>query len=101
MFERGLNRIEVFENIRVIEFQIVDDGNFGQIMHEFAALVEKSGVVFVAFNDEPFTICKSRALAEVVRYSPDEITGIQAIVLEDPRQQRSGRGFAVSSTDDE
>ena len=76
MFERNLNRIQVFENIRMIKFDIIDDGNLGQVMDKFAAFVEKCGVVFVALNDEPFAISKSRSLAEIVRDSPNEITRI-------------------------
>src|SRR5215472_2561 len=56
VFEGRLNRFQVSENVRVIELQVVNDGNLGQVMNEFAALVEKSGVVLVSFDDKPFAI---------------------------------------------
>ena len=57
-FDRG----EIFKNIRVVEFEVVDDGDFRLVMDELAALVEKRGVVFVALDDEPFAVREPRAL---------------------------------------
>src|SRR4029077_10982797 len=74
---------------------------FGQIMDEFAALIEESSVVFVAFDNEPVAVRETRALAEIVWNAADEITGVQAVVLEYPGQERSGGGFAVGAADDE
>src|SRR5690349_10693561 len=68
-------------------------------MNEFAALVKKGGVIFVAFNDEPWTVREPRALAEIVRNAANEITGVQSVVLEDPRQQRCRRGLAMRARD--
>ena len=85
----------------MIEFQIVDDGDFGLVMDEFAALVEKPGVIFVAFDDEPLAVRKACALAEIVRDAANEKTWIQSVVLEHPRQQRSRRRLAMRAGDDE
>src|SRR5277367_2877676 len=49
----GLDGAEVFKNIRVIKFQVVEDDDFREVMDKFAALVKKSRVIFVALNDEP------------------------------------------------
>jgi len=87
MFERGLDGIDILEDIRVVKFEIVDDGDFGKVMNEFAALVEKSGVVFVAFDDEPFAISEARALAEIVRNAANEIAWIQSVVFEEPGEK--------------
>ena len=53
MRERFLDRVQVFKNVRVIEFEVVDDADFRQVMDELAALVKKCRVVFVALDDEP------------------------------------------------
>src|SRR5205814_9278230 len=90
MFERGFDGFEVFENVRVIEFEIVDDGDFRQVMNEFAALIKKRGVVFVAFDDEPFAIGETRALAEIVWNAANEIARVEPVMLEDPREQGGG-----------
>ena len=85
----------------MVEFEVVDDGDFRQVMDELAALVEKGRVVFVALDDEPFAVGEPRALAEIVRDAADEIARIQAVVLENPRQQRSRGGLAVRAGDDD
>ena len=72
MVERFLDRREVFKNVRVIELEVVDDGDLRQVMDELAALVEERRVVFVAFDDEPFAVREARALAEIVRDAADE-----------------------------
>ena len=101
MAERLLHRREVGEDVRVIELEVVDDGDFGQVMDELAALVEKRRVVFVALDDEPFAVGEPRALAEIVRDAADEIARVQPVVLEHPRQQRGGGGLAVRAGDDD
>ena len=101
MREGFFDRVQIFKNVRVIEFEVVDDGDFRQVMDELAALVEKRRVVFVALDDEPFAVGEPRALAEIVRNAADEIARIQPIVLEHPRQQRSRGGFAMRAGDDD
>src|SRR5262249_8982014 len=99
--EGFLNRGEILEDVRMIEFKIVDDRDLGQIVHKFAALIEKCGVVFVAFNDEPLAVRNARALSEVVANASNQETGGQCIVLKGPAQQRSGRGLTVCPCDNE
>ena len=101
MAEGLLHRREVGEDVRVIELEVVDDGDFGQVMDELAALVEERRVVFVALDDEPFAVGEPRALAEIVRDAADEVARIQPVVLEHPRQQRGGGGLAVRAGDDD
>src|SRR5438477_47051 len=59
----SLDRGQIFENVGMIKFQIVDDGNLRQVMDELAALIEKGGIVFVPFNDKPFALGEARALS--------------------------------------
>src|SRR5256885_4502251 len=66
MFERGVDRFEAVKNIRMIEFDIVDDRDFWQVMNELAPLIEESRIVLIAFNDEPLALGEPRALTEVV-----------------------------------
>src|ERR1035437_1090509 len=67
------DRVEIFKNVGVIEFEIVDDGDFGLVMDELAALVEERRVVFVALDDKPFAVREPRALTEIVRDATDQI----------------------------
>ena len=70
-------------------------------MDKLAALVEKRGVIFIAFDNEPFAIGEARALREIVRDAADEVARVQAIVFEDPGEQRGGGGLSVRAGDDE
>src|SRR5436190_12466142 len=101
MRKRTLDRIEIFKDVRVIELEVVHDADLRLVMDEFAALVEKCGVVFVAFNDEPWTVREPCALAQVVRDSANEIARVQTVVLENPREQRRRGGFAMRARDDD
>ena len=80
MREALLDGGEVVEDVGVIELEVVDNGDLGQIMDELAALVEEGGVVFVALDDEPFAVGEARALAEIVRDAADEIRRVQSVV---------------------
>ena len=62
MRERFFDRLQVLKNIRVIEFEVVDDRNLRQVMNKLAALVKKRGVVFIALDDEPLAVREPRAL---------------------------------------
>ncbi len=93
--EGFLDRGEVVEDVGVIEFEVVDDRDLGQVVDELAALVEERGVVLVALDDEPFAVREACAGAEIVRNAADEIGRVQPVVLKDPGEERGG-GRAVS-----
>src|SRR5438093_11818374 len=101
MFERCFDLLDVLENIRMIEFEIVDNGCLRQIMNKLASLVEKGSVIFVSLKDEPIAVREPRALAEVIRNPTNEIAGVQAIVFENPGQKRRRRGFAMRPAHDQ
>src|SRR5436190_17962673 len=50
--ETQLYFIEISKNIGMIEFDVVYDHQFGQIMHKLRPLIEESGIVFIAFEDD-------------------------------------------------
>ena len=50
MVELPLNCLEVIENVRVIEFQVIQDGGARPVMYKLAAFVKKRGVVLVCLN---------------------------------------------------
>src|SRR5262245_36610935 len=79
----------------MIEFEVVDDGDLRQVMHELAPLVEEGRIVFVAFDNEPFALRKAGALLQVVWNPANQIAGIEAIMFEYPRQQRRCRRLPV------
>src|SRR5256885_9612091 len=95
VFERRLDGGQVLENVGVVKLQIVDNRDLRQVMNELAPLVEKRGVVFVPFDDDPFAVGKPRALAEIIWNSADEVARSQPVVLQDPGEQRRRSGLAV------
>ena len=58
----SLNFIHVLVDVGVVELDVVDDDQFGQVVDELAALVEKRGVVFVALDDVIGRVVEPRAL---------------------------------------
>ena len=64
--------IEIRVDVGVIELDVIDDGDIGQILEELRRLVEERAVVFIAFDDEV------AALADAVARSLAVSTEIQA-----------------------
>ena len=50
--ERQPHRIEVGVDVGVIELDVVDHGNIGQVLQKLGGLVEERAVVLVAFDHE-------------------------------------------------
>ena len=73
--ERQPHRVEVGVDVGVVELDVVDDGDVGQVLQELRRLVEEGAVVLVAFDDEvaalPDPIARP-VLAEVPRDAADE-----------------------------
>src|SRR5207237_10754028 len=70
-------------------------------MNEFGALVEKRGVVLVAFDDKIFRIVQARAFAEIFWNATDQVTGLASGLVHNPREQRRRRRLSVRTGDDE
>ena len=58
MPKAGFDLIEIAKDVGVVELDVVHDQQLGQVMQELGALVEKGGVVFIAFDDENFESVK-------------------------------------------
>src|SRR6476660_3065703 len=101
MLERGLNRFQAVENVGVIELDVIDDRDLRQVMNELASFVEKGSVVLVPFDNKPFTVGETGALAKVVWDAADQVAGVEPIVLEHPGKQRRGGGLAMGPGDDQ
>ena len=93
--------IEVAVDIGVVEFDIVDDEDFGQIVEEFGPLGEEGAVVFVAFNDKMLALAEAVGAIRALRQARDEEGGIEATGTEEVGGQRGSRGFAVRAGDDD
>src|SRR5438067_1939214 len=99
--ERQLYRVEVRVNVCMVEFDIVDDGDLRQVMHELRAFVEVSRVVLVAFDDEVIAAGDAKANAEILHHAADEERRIQSSMIDYPRGQTGRRGLSVRAGDDQ
>src|SRR5712692_8618886 len=70
--KREFHRVEILINVRVVELDVVDDGQLRQVVHELRPLVEIRGVVFVAFDDEVIALRHPKAGAKVLYDSADQ-----------------------------
>ena len=96
--ERRGHRIHVGVDIRMVELDVVDDGDVGQILQELRGLVEERAVVFVALDDEvaPLPHAVARAMvAEIPGDAADEHARVDAGMRQHPAGQRRRRGLAV------
>ena len=96
-----LHRGHVRKNVGVVQLQVVHNRDLGQVVDEFAALVEERGVVFVALDDEPLAVREPRARAQVARNASNQVAGIQPRALEHPCEQRRGGGLPVCAAHNE
>ena len=102
--ERQQHGGQVRVDIRVIELDVVDDGDIRQVLQELRRLVEERAVVFVALDDEVAaaadTVARS-SVAEIQRNPANEHRGIEAAVRQQPPGQRRRRRLAVRAGDDD
>src|SRR5687767_5432093 len=66
-----LHRVKIFVDIGVIEFDVVDDSQLRQVMHELRTLVEVGSVVLVGLDDHVVTLRHTKAAAEILRHAAD------------------------------
>ena len=98
MVEGARNVGEIAKDIRVVEFQVIENEDAGAIVNEFAAFVEKGGVVFVALDDEGgIEVSQLVTGREVERDTTDKVSGVHASLGQGKRSERRGGGFAVCS----
>src|ERR1700682_6015954 len=61
--------VQIVIYIRVIKFDIVNDGQLWQVVHELWSLIEVSRVVFVALDNKVITVGDMKAGAEILHDS--------------------------------
>src|SRR4029077_9354801 len=81
--------------VGMVILEVVQSQRARMVVHELRAFVEERRVVLVRLDDEVRSRAAARAHTEVRRHATDEKPGVAAGVLQDPRQERCGRGLAV------
>src|SRR5258706_12972147 len=95
--KRQFYRVEILVNICVIEFDIVDDRQLRQVVHELWPFVEISRVVFVAFDDEVIAVSYVKARAEVLHDSAHHERWIKASLIHHPGGETRRRSLAMGA----
>ena len=101
--ERQAHGIQIGVDVRVVELDVVDERDVGQILQELRGLVEEGAVVLVALDDELAPVAQPVArplLTEVQGDAADEHRWIVLRVCEQPAGERGGRRLAVRPGDD-
>ena len=99
MVKLPLNCRQVVKDVGMVKFQVVEYRGAGPVVHKLAALVKKSRVVFVGFNDNGLALAESGRDAKVQRHAAHQKAGLQAGSFQDPAGHGRGGGFAVGTGD--
>ena len=94
------DRVQVGVDVRVIEFDVVDDQSVGPVVQKFRTLVEECRVVLVAFYDELGALSQLEILVEIEGNAANDHARIASRGLEHPGHERSGGRFPVRAGDD-
>src|SRR5439155_15198403 len=88
----------------MVELDVVDHGDVGQVLQELRRLVEERAVVLVAFDHEiapaPHAVTRP-LLPEITSDAADEHGWIGAAVRQQPAGERRGRGLAMRAGEDD
>ena len=91
------NRIHVGVDIRMVEFEVIDDQRARSVMHELGTLVEKRGVVLVGLDHEVLSGAKAGRCREICRHAADQEARLKSCCLQQPCRHASRRRLAVGA----
>ena len=99
MVKLRLDRCEIAENVRMIEFQVIQDRGPWLVVNELRTLVAEGGVVFVGFDHEEGGVAQACGNAEIEWHAANQEAGGQVGIFQYPGQHRSRRRLAVRAGD--
>src|SRR5215467_10807925 len=70
--EGDLYRIQIFVNVGMIEFHGGENNGLGKIMEKLGAFIEESSIVFVALQNEMFSLLQGKAAAKIFRNASNQ-----------------------------
>ncbi len=97
------HRIEIGVDVGMIELDVPDDRDVGEILEELGGLVEERAVVLVTLDHEVAALSDSIAralLPEIERDATNQQRRIERTAREQPCRQRRRRGLAMRASDD-
>ena len=84
MMELPLDGLDVFKDIGVIKFQIIQDQGMGAVMDELGALVEKGAVVLVCFDYKKVAVAQTRRHGKVPGNTANQVSRFKPGLIQDP-----------------
>ena len=97
MMKLAFNGFDIIENVRVIEFQVVENQGIGSVMNKFGALVEEGAIVLVCLDHEKVTAAQPGGHREILGHTAHQVSGIKAGLIENPQQHGRCGGFAMGT----
>jgi hypothetical protein len=96
-----LNGGEVGVNIGVVEFNIIENDEFGKVVEEFASFVGEGSVVLVSFENPEGAGAVVASPGEVQGNSANEPAGMETCFFKKESEHGGGGGFAMGAGNDE
>ena len=93
----ALDLLEIVEDVRVVEFQVVEDDRTWPVVDELGAFVEEGGVVLVRLHHEEGGGTQASRNAEVQRHPADQESRVEPRVCEHPGEHARGGGLAMGA----
>src|SRR6185312_2569778 len=95
--ESGLDRVQIFIYVRMIELDRSQNYSIGKIVQELRAFVEERGIVLVAFKNEILAISQVKAAAKIFRNSANQKGRMRSRVFKNPGEHGRRRSLAVGA----
>src|SRR5690606_28745804 len=89
--------VDVPVDVGMIELEVIEDDGTGPVVDELCALVKKSGVVFIGFDDKQLRIAESRGPREIPGNPAYQEAGLQSRVLQHEGEHACCSRLAVRS----
>ena len=102
--EAELDLVEILEDVRMVELDVVHHHQFRQVVEELGALVEEGRVVLISLDHEVPRgrgISQAGPLSEIRGEAADQVRGLLPGVLQDPRRHGGRGGLSVGAGDDD
>ena len=98
--KRFLNGGEVGVDVGVVEFNIIENDEFGKVVEELASFIGEGSVVLVSFENPEGTGAVMASAGEVEGNSADEPAGMETCFFKKESKHGGGGGFAVGARND-
>ena len=99
--KRFLNGGEVGVDVGVVEFNIIENDEFGKVVEELASFIGEGSVVLVSFENPEGAGTVMASAWEVQGNSANEPAGMETCFFKKESEHSGGGGFAVGAGNDE